>query len=157
MAARPTEPFRREHAALLEHIEHIGLAAREVPRLSPEERRTVVARVLDFLRGTLLPHARAEEEVLYPEWARLIGSPDAAAPMIHDHRAIAARTERLAATPVEDVDTLQELLYGLQALILVHFGKEEELQLPVLDEQPPEVVERLLAQMGEHAGPGHGH
>lgn len=157
MDARPTEPFRREHAALLEHIEHLGAAAREVPRLSPEEREAVVARVLGFLRGSLLPHAQAEEEVLYPAWARLIGSPGAAAPMIHDHRAIAARTERLASTPVEDSDALQELLYGLQALILVHFDKEEELQLPVLDEQPPDVVKDLLARMGEHTGPGHRH
>ena len=157
MATRPTEPFRQEHAELLEHLDHIRLAAREMPRLSSEERAAVIGRVLGFLRETLLPHARAEEEVLYPEWAALVGYPDAAVPMVHDHEAIVARVERLAEASMEDVDTLQELIYGLYALILVHFRKEEDIQLPVFDAQPPEVVERVLARMGEHSGSPHAH
>ena len=157
MADRPTEPFRAEHAQLLEHIEHIRLTAREVPLLSPDERESVVGRVLAFLRGTLMPHAEAEEEVLYPEWARLVGHADASVPMVHDHRAIVARVERLAATPPDDVDSLQELLYGLYALIEVHFRKEEDIQLPVFDAQPQEFVDEVLARMAEAAGPAHSH
>ena len=149
---RPTEPFRHEHEELLEHIEHLGLAAREMPQLSEEERAAVRERILGFLRGTLLPHAKAEEEVLYPEWAQLVGYAGAAAPMVHDHEAIVARVERLEAADVADVDTLQELLYGLYALISVHFRKEEDLQLPAFD-AAPEVAERVLARMGE----GHAH
>lgn len=156
MTDRPTEPFRREHAELIGHVEHIRLAARELPELSVEERATVVGRVLTFLRETLVPHAEAEERVLYPEWARLVGDPDAAAPMVHDHRAITARIDQLAATPPEDVHTLQELLYGLYGLILTHFRKEEDLQLPVFDRQPPEVVEGVLARMGADHAHTHG-
>ncbi len=157
MPSRPTEPFRQEHVALLDHVEHLRLAALEVPHLSPEERAALVARVLAFLQGTLLPHARAEEAVLYPEWAALVGYPDAAVPMIHDHEAIGARIEQLAATSTDDIDALQELLYGLHALILVHFRKEEDIQLPVFDAQPQEVVDRVMARMAEHAGPAHAH
>ena len=73
---RPTEPFRHEHQELLGHIEHLALAAREMPRLSEEERDALRTRILGFLRGTLVPHARAEEEVLYPEWAELVGFAD---------------------------------------------------------------------------------
>jgi iron-sulfur cluster repair protein YtfE (RIC family) len=156
-SARPTEPFRQEHAELLGHLEHMRQAARELPRLSKDERALLVGRVLDFLRGTLLPHARAEEEVLYPEWARLVGFEDAAVPMVHDHEAIAARVDALAAAEPGDVDTLQELLYGLFALIGVHFRKEEDLQLPVFDRQPPEVVQDVMARMGERAGHPHVH
>ena len=145
-AMRPTEPFRKEHEQLLEHIEHIAQAAREMPRLSDDERSLLRERVLGFLRGTLIPHARAEEEVLYPEWAKLVGYPDAAAPMIHDHEAIVARVERLERTDVRDVDTLQELLYGLSALINVHFGKEEDLQFPAFD-AAPEVTAAVLHLM----------
>ena len=72
---RPTEPFRKEHEQLLEHIEHLAAAARELPRLSDEERDTLRERIVGFLRGTLVPHAQAEEEVLYPEWSRLLGFP----------------------------------------------------------------------------------
>ena len=157
MTTRPTEPFRREHAQLVEHIEHLRVAARDAPRLSPEELESVVERVLGFLRGTLLPHAHAEEEVLYPEWARLVGYPDAAVPMVHDHAAIAARIEQLAATPPSDVGTIQELLYGLYALITVHFRKEEDIQLPVFDRQPPEVVDQVLRRMEAAAGGAHSH
>ena len=151
---RPTEPFRQEHQELLEHIEHIAQAAREMPQLSEDERAVLRGRILDFLRGTLLPHARAEEEILYPEWAELVGFADAAVPMIHDHEAIVARIERLEAVDVADVDALQEFLYGLYALILVHFRKEEDIQLPAFD-AAPEVAERVIARM--QAAPGHSH
>lgn len=154
---RPTEPFRREHHDLLAHIEHLRVVARQIPRLSPAERTQAVEHVLDFLRGTLLPHARAEEAVLYPEWAALVGAPDAAVPMVHDHRAIEERIDALAAAAPEDTDALQELLYGLHALILVHFRKEEDIQLPAFDAAPAEVTARVLARMGEHAGHAHAH
>ncbi|MBI5104767.1 MAG: hemerythrin domain-containing protein [Solirubrobacterales bacterium] len=137
-------------------MEHLRTLARELPHLPPQERTDAVDRVLGFLRDTLLPHARAEEAVLYPEWAALVGAPDAAAPMVHDHEAIAERIDRLAATGREDVETLQELLYELHALILVHFGKEEDLQLPAFDAHP-EVAARVLERMGEHAGHAHAH
>ena len=153
---RPTEPFREEHAELIEHIEHLAAAAREMPSLSDEEREVLRDRVLGFLRGTLIPHALAEEQILYPEWAKLVGFADAAVPMVHDHEAIVARINRLADTDVTDVDQLQELLYGLHALISVHFRKEEDIQLPAFDANP-EVAERVLVEMGEAAGHAHHH
>jgi hemerythrin superfamily protein len=62
----PTQPFRDEHRELVEHIEHLAEAARQMPRLTSEERTALRDRVLGFLRDTLLPHAAAEEQVLYP-------------------------------------------------------------------------------------------
>jgi iron-sulfur cluster repair protein YtfE (RIC family) len=154
---RPTEPFRKEHEQLLEHIEHIAEAARELPRISDEEREALRARILGFLRGTLIPHAKAEEEVLYPEWAKLLGFAEAAAPMIHDHEAIVARIERLERADIRDVDSLQELLYGLYALISVHFRKEEDLQLPAFDAAPPETTEAVLKRMEAETRHAHEH
>jgi iron-sulfur cluster repair protein YtfE (RIC family) len=151
MSSRPTEEFREEHAGLLPHVEQLRTAAREFPRLAPQARREAIDTACDFLRGTLLPHAGAEEEVLYPEWARIVGYPDAAAPMVHDHEAIGARIERLAEASPEDIDTVQELLYGLHALVSVHFDKEETIQLPAFDSRPAEEVEEVLHRM-HHAG-----
>jgi iron-sulfur cluster repair protein YtfE (RIC family) len=151
---RPTEPFRHEHEQLLEHIEHIAQAAREMPRLSEQERDQLRMRVVDFLRGILLPHARAEEEILYPAWAELVGFPEAAVPMIHDHEAIVARVGRLDAAEPSDVDALQELLYGLHALITVHFRKEEDLQLPAFD-AAPDVAVGVLERMAASSGHAH--
>ena len=154
---RPTEPFRNEHEQLLDHIEHIAKAAREVPRLSDEERGVLRERILGFLRGTLIPHAKAEEDVLYPAWSTLVGFPDAAAPMIHDHEAIVARIDQLARADIHDVDALQELLYGLYALISVHFRKEEDLQLPAFDAAPPEITKAVIARMETATGHAHEH
>ena len=157
MSMRPTEPFRKEHEHLLEHIEHLADAAREMPRLSDEERNALRDRILAFLRGNLIPHAKAEEDVLYPEWSKLLGFPDAAAPMIHDHEAIVAHIDRLARVDVRDVDALQELLYGLYALISVHFRKEEDLQLPAFDAASPEITEAVIARMQHATGHDHQH
>ena len=154
---RPTEPFRHEHEELLSHIEHIGQAAAEVPKLSEDERRALVSRILDFLQGTLVPHAQAEEAVLYPEWEKLVGFESAAAPMVHDHEAIVERIERLAQADTADVDTLQELLYGLYALIKVHFRKEEDIQLPAFDAASPELTRSVLERMEAQSGHTHRH
>ena len=152
---RPTETFRKEHEQLLAHVEHIAESAREMPRLSDEERDALRGRIVGFLRGTLIPHAEAEEAVLYPEWAKLVGFADAAVPMVHDHEAIVARIERLEQADIRDVDALQELLYGLYALIGVHFRKEEDLQLPAFDAAPREVTEAVLERMQAETGHTH--
>jgi iron-sulfur cluster repair protein YtfE (RIC family) len=133
MTTRVTDPVREEHAQLREHVEHIRLAARELPELSPEERGALVSRILGFLRDTLLPHADEEERTLYPAVAELLRNPEATATMTRDHVAIRARVVELASVPETDVERLQELLYGLYALISVHIWKEEQLYLPMLE------------------------
>ena len=95
--------------------------------MSPEERHAIVGRILDFLRGTLLPYAEQEEEWLYPVVGQILGNPQATGPMAHDHIAIRARVIELGLTEDTDLDRLQELLYGLYTLIVVHFWKEEQL------------------------------
>ncbi len=146
--ALPTQPFRDEHAELIGHVEHLRTVARELAPLTPKERKAKLGPILGFLRETLIPHASAEEEVLYPEWARLVGSPSAAAPMIHDHEAIVARVDALQQTDPGDLDRLHELLYGLYALISVHFRKEEDIQLPAFDAEP-DVARHMIERMGE--------
>jgi iron-sulfur cluster repair protein YtfE (RIC family) len=133
MTTQATETLRQDHAKLRDDIEHIRLAARELPAVSPEERHAIVEGVLDFLRETLLPHAEEEEQWLYAAVGEVLGNPESTRPMTHDHIAIRARAIELAATEDWDVDRLQELLYGLYALISVHFWKEEQLYLPLLE------------------------
>lgn len=150
---RPTEAFRDEHRDLLVHVEHIRIAASEVTELAVEERDTLVGRVLEFLRETLLPHAEWEEQALYTAVGELLGDPKATATMSRDHIAIRRMIEALGETDLADVTRLQELLYGLHALITVHFEKEEEIYLPLLDARP-DVAERVMKQIGAyHASP----
>ena len=62
-----------------------------------------------------------------------------------------ARIERLEQADVDDIETLQELLYGLYALIDTHFRKEEDIQLPAFD-ATPDVTAAVLERMGALAG-----
>jgi iron-sulfur cluster repair protein YtfE (RIC family) len=124
---------RQDHTELGEHVAHLRLAARELPDLSIEERGALVGSIVDFLDGRLVPHATAEEHTLYPAVAELIGNPEATGPMLYDHRAIRQRIAELKEVDPVNLATLQELLYGLYALISVHFWKEEELYFPLLD------------------------
>jgi iron-sulfur cluster repair protein YtfE (RIC family) len=151
-AGTPTAPFREEHRHLMAHVDHIRLAAGEVRDLAPGERAALVGRVLEFLRGTLVPHAEWEEQVLYTAVGELLGDARATAAMTRDHVAIGRMIEALGETETTDIARLQELLYGLHALIAVHFEKEEEIYLPLLDARP-DVAERVIRQMGaEHHG-----
>ena len=147
---RATEAFREEHRHLLAHVDQIRAAGGEVIDLAPEERQALVGRILEFLRKTLVPHAEWEEQVLYAAVGKLLGSTAATATMSRDHVAIRRMIDALAEADLSDVTRLQELLYGLHALIVVHFEKEEEVYLPLLDERP-ELAERVVSQISAHA------
>jgi iron-sulfur cluster repair protein YtfE (RIC family) len=114
-----------------------------------------------FLRDHLVPHATAEEQVLYPAVERAMGAPGATATMAADHAEIVNRIDRLAA----DVATIEQRwpdaalgaslgrqLIGLSAILQLHFRKEEEVLLPVLDaELDPDDAVALFHRMGEVA------
>jgi hypothetical protein len=146
---RPTAAFRDEHRHLLVHVAHIRTAAADIGDLTIEERKAVIGNVLDFLRGTLLPHAEAEERILYTAIGELLGDARATAVMARDHVAIGRMIDALAETDASDVARLRELLYGLHALIEVHFEKEEEDYLPLLDARP-DVAERVMHHAAAH-------
>jgi len=144
---RATEAFREEHRRLLTHVDQIRAAGGEVTDLAPEERKALIGRILEFLRTTLVPHAEWEEQVLYAAVGKVLGSTAATATMSRDHVAIRRMIDALAEADPSDVARLQELLYGLHALIVIHFEKEEEIYLPLLDERP-EVGEWVARQLG---------
>lgn len=145
----PTQPLRDEHAGLLPHINALAATARELPVLDPTARAAAVDSARAFLEGHLVPHALAEEAVLYPAWAELLAQPDAAATMIREHEAIVSRITRLAEASPDDVPTVQEILFGLHALITTHFGSEEVLVLDVLDAHP-DAAAAVLEAMADH-------
>ena len=135
MSVQAIERLLTGHERLRKHVELIRIAAREVPEMSLQERQDAVSRILAFLRVRLLPHAAEEEQGLYVRVAEVLGHPEATAAMGYDHKAIRASTVALAETDLHEVERLQELLYGLYALISVHLWKEDQLYIPLVD--PP--------------------
>ncbi|MBX7433090.1 cadmium-translocating P-type ATPase [Mycobacterium sp. Y57] len=89
-----------------------------------------------LITGRIVPHELAEETELYPALARPLGSGEATATMSRTHAEIQRLADRIAAhvglarsegaIQPEQVDDLLACLYGLYALLRLHFVQEEE-------------------------------
>jgi hemerythrin-like domain-containing protein len=121
--------FQVQHDAFRAWTDELRSAARILPELDAPGRLALVADLVAFLQEKVEPHTHVDEQVLYPRAAARMGSPLATASMAYDHLAIRAWIAKLAEADEEDVSTLQELLYGLDALIRVHLWKEDELMV----------------------------
>ena len=152
-----TQPLREEHQELLPHIEQLRLAADSVGDVPVETLRQRIDAVYLFLIEHLIPHAQAEDDALYPVVAKVMGAPLSTATMRRDHVEVGRLTEelgllraQLADAPLsnEHAKALRQVLYGLYALVRVHFAKEEEVYLPLLDAHlSPDEARRMFAAM----------
>ncbi len=125
--------LRAEHDAVLPLIEKIRSSADGLSTTSRD--LTAVRGLLDRLEGELIPHERADEELLIPLVDRALGGTDATAAMSRTHAEIehqVAKLRRLLigldaeTTQPEDIVELRRLLYGLYAVLRLHNAQEEE-------------------------------
>lgn len=137
-----TEPLREEHRGLVPHLAHILSLADAITEGRDPDLAARVAKIHDFLVDDLLHHADVEERALYPAVARVMGAPEATKTMSRDHVEIGRLVEelgvvkdRLARGSIEasQAREVRRLLYGLHAVVRLHFDKEEEVYLPLLD------------------------
>jgi hemerythrin-like domain-containing protein len=139
----PTQPMRDEHLGFTDAVELLRTTADEVGTAPVDELRDDLEQSYLFLEEKILAHARAEDLVLYPAIARLMGYEHALASMTLDHVEIGTLANELGIMRLELVDEeqppaalLQEIrrvLYGIYALVKAHIGKEEALYFPILD------------------------
>lgn len=135
-----TQPLRDEHAELWPRVLEISAVAAAVGQWNADVSARLRATV-SFLHDHLLAHAAAEEAALYPRVEKAFGVAGVTETMVVDHRVIAAHVEALAelagkaggAPAPEVVERLKAELYGIAALLEVHFRKEEDVYLPRLD------------------------
>lgn len=156
-----TDPLREEHAGLLPRIEDIRATADVAGVLGTATLVEELDTLLAFLRGHLVPHARAEEVALYPVVERVLGAPGSTATMSRDHVEVVRLVEELSeardalaggAAGRGAVVAVQRLLYGLYAVLRLHFAKEEEVYLPLLDAAlSPEDADAMFAGMHDAA------
>jgi iron-sulfur cluster repair protein YtfE (RIC family) len=137
-----TQPLRDEHKTLYPQIESLRLAGDVVNESLTTLAHDKIEQAYNFLTRHLIPHAQAEEKALYPMVQKVMGSPQATATMTRDHVEVERLTQELGTLRVhksqlsitfEQVSALRRVLYGLYALVKVHFAKEEEIYLPLLD------------------------
>lgn len=150
-----TQPLKEEHKELLPHIEALRLAGLAVHGTLSQASLELIDESYAFLATHLLPHARAEEAALYPVVQKEMGAPLATATMSRDHVEIESMTRELgelrkqiSANDIgaKQANELKRLLYGLYTLVKVHFVKEEEVYLPLLDSKltPDEAAEMFV-------------
>ncbi len=165
MTELPTDPIRAEHRELAPHLGHVESAAAKVTGWDRDAASRRLGGILSFLRDDLLPHARVEEEVLYPAVDRLVGQ-GATATMSVDHVVIGERVDALteavddALDHWDDVDRVADIsrrLAALAAIVELHFRKEEEVLLPVLDSGLSLAEGHELFGTISHAGHGSHH
>lgn len=152
-----TQPLRDEHRELMPKVEHIREVAECLDGASACNRRQAIDEVYDFLAYHLIPHAQAEDAALYPTVQKVLGSPEATRTMSRDHVEVGRYINDLARVKdgfngqeftAEETKALRRLLYGTYALLKVHFAKEEEVYLPILDQRlTPESSHELFEEM----------
>ncbi len=128
--------LRTEHEALGPLVERVAGVADDLTTRSPS--LAPARALLDALERDLLPHERADEELLVPLVARALGSHEAVAALSRTHAEIEHQVGRLrrlldsvCADPHEPITTadvveLRRLLYGLYAVLKFHNAQEDE-------------------------------
>lgn len=152
-----TQPLREEHKELFPQVDRIREVAELIGTATITDIRSGVEDVYDFLANHLKPHAQAEEAALYPVVQKILGSPDATKTMSRDHVEVGLYIDELAllrngltdkALTAAQVTSLRRVLYGVYVLVKVHFAKEEEVYLPILDQRlTPESAQEMFEAM----------
>lgn len=142
-AADPVAMMKDEHADLVPHLAHLEAAAVEARTAEPAALTALLGDLVGFLKDHLVAHAVEEERFLYPvveQLLRAIGG--ATKTMARDHVAIVEKIQSLEALATsmrdngvtdDDRSEATRILFGLSALLELHFAKEEEVYLPLLD------------------------
>ena len=135
--------FVTEHDRLRPGLERLRQAADGLGTQPGGEAMADVRTVHRFLVDELAPHEVAEGTLLYPVLDRVLGGAESTATMSRAHAEIARLIRRLgrvleaidAEQPDDDdVRELRRLLYGLHAILRLHFAQEEEGYFSLLDE-----------------------
>lgn len=127
--------LKEEHLRIMPQLDEIAHLADRLDHLSAHEAVAEMRRLDRFIQDELLPHERADDREIYPILAGLIGGEDPMATMSMSHgeifrlagvfhRQVSGLEEDLGRTDVFD---LRRTMYGLHAVLLLHFAQEEEL------------------------------
>lgn len=136
-----SERTRAEHEELAPGVEELRVLADRLEELPAGELAARLAAVRRFLEEELLPHDEREDAEVYPLIVRRHGA-EAAAAMGRAHleiRHLATLFSRLASEldagepGPDELRDLRRVLYGLHAILRLHFAQEEQQLLPLLE------------------------
>lgn len=135
LAEEEQQRLRDDH----NRLQHVLEEVRRTADLLVPDATNLPARLqglVQQLNSELLPHERAEERELYPRLARVMAGDDPLAMLSRTHREImhlcrlfTAQVESLAGIDPDagQRQSLRRILYGLDAILRLHFAQENEL------------------------------
>ena len=140
------ERFRDEHREFVPELARIRDVADRLGTLDPDETRRELQAVRWFIVERLPRHEEEEEAAVYPVVAKMMGGEDPMSTMARAHIEIdhLARVYQglLDDLPPEgptsdDLMDLRRVLYGLHAILRLHFAQEEEAYAWLASETEP--------------------
>ncbi len=138
--------YQAEHGVLLPEVDRLRAVADRLDELPARAAKRELAELRRFLEERLVPHEQTEDATVYPLVARAIGGEDPTAPMSRAHLEIAHLVrlfgrlidelppDDFAPLAPDDLRDLRRILYGLHAVLRLHFAQEEEQYLPLLED-----------------------
>ena len=135
MRSDVAERFRDEHREFAPELARIRTVADRLGTLGPMETAQELDAVRRFVVERLPEHEEQEEATVYPVVAQLMGGEDPMGSMARAHIEIdhLARVyqQLLSDLPpdgpaAEDLMDLRRVLYGLYAVLRLHFAQEDE-------------------------------
>jgi len=127
--------FRAEHQEFVPDLQRIRAVADRLETLTPAEAAEDLERIRWFLLERLVQHEQEEEATVYPVVAKLMGGEDPMGTMERAHMEIEhlgrvfghlLRDLPPEGPGPEDLVELRRVLYGLHAILRLHFAQEEE-------------------------------
>jgi hemerythrin-like domain-containing protein len=138
--------FDAEHDELRDTIGVLRDAADRLAAAPDQAALQAITRARGLLTDRILPHEHAEETQLYPALAHPLGTGEATATMSRTHAEIQRLSDRIGAhlalarnsgaVAPDQVDDLLACLYGLDALLRLHFVQEEENFFTLATDEP---------------------
>ncbi len=141
LAARPelkglAQGLASSHRSLRPRVGELAALAVQLESLPGAQARVRLEAVRDMLEQELLPHETEEQLTAYPLIEKLLKEENPTGPLIQTHNEI-RRLSRLFGRLVEHLPPdgpapeerrdLRRLLYGLHAILTLHFAQEDEL------------------------------
>ncbi|MGH7611914.1 MAG: hemerythrin domain-containing protein, partial [Candidatus Dormibacteria bacterium] len=139
----PARLIREEHLDLLEELGRLDRLVESDLDLESGRLAVALRSAVAFFKRELLPHAEAEERLVYPAVERVLRAAGGSTQsMTLDHRRIRDLTlelEHAASAPRGELDraAAQRALVSLLAVVHLHLDKEEEDYLPRLSQLGP--------------------
>ena len=131
-----SEELRIEHQRLIPQLDRLRQVADALDSQSASDGLRSLHEVEEFLAEEILPHEANDETEIYPRMTAILPGDDPMATMSRAHREIFHLVElfqrqvadlRPSGPEPADITDLRRTLYGLHAILRLHFDQEEEL------------------------------